>query len=49
MWQAITAVADFEVYPAVSVLSLKVVLVDELFRDVGDFDADIFRVFHWRV
>jgi hypothetical protein len=49
LWQAITAAEDFKVYPAVLVLFLEVVFADELFGDVGDFDADIFRIFHWHV
>ena len=49
LWQAITSAADFKVDPAVSITSLEVVFFDEFRRDVGDFDADIFRVLHWCV
>ena len=49
LWQAITSTADFEVYPAVMVPSLKVLFFDEFGGDVGHFDPDIFQVFHWCV
>ena len=49
LWQVVTAAADFEVYPAVLVPSLEVIFADEFFGDVGDFDADILRVFHQHV
>ena len=49
LWEAITSAADFKVDPAVAVPSLEVVFFAEFDRDVGDFDADIFWVLHWRV
>jgi len=45
----ITALANFKIDPAVSISALKVVFLDEFFGDVGDLDADIFRLKHGRV
>ncbi len=47
--EAIASAADFEVYPAVFVPSMKVVFVDEFGWDVGVFYADLFGVLHWCV
>ncbi len=38
---------NFEVDPTVAVTSHKLVLLNEFRWDVGDLDADIFRVGHW--
>ncbi len=47
--KAIAALANFEVDPTVAVTTHKLVLLNEFRWDVGDLDADIFRVRHWRV
>ena len=49
LWQSIASAADFEVDPAILITSLEVVFVNEFGRDVGGFDADIFRILHWCV
>ena len=46
LWQSIASAADFEVYPAISIMSLEVVFVAEFGQDIGGFDADIFRTLH---
>ena len=47
--KAITALANFEVDPTVAVSTCKPVFLYEFCWDVGDLDADMFRVWHWRV
>jgi hypothetical protein len=47
--KAITALANFEVDPTVAVSIRKLVFLYEFHWDVGDLDADIFRVWHWLV
>jgi hypothetical protein len=47
--KAIAALANFEVDLTVAVTTRKLVLLNEFHWDVGDLDADIFRVGHWRV
>ncbi len=47
--KAIAALANFEVDPTVTVTTRKLVLLKEFRWDVGDLDADIFRVGHWYV
>ncbi len=47
--KAIAALANIEVDPTVAVTTRKLVLLNEFRWDVGDLDADIFRVGHWRV
>jgi hypothetical protein len=37
---------DFKVNPSVLVLTCQLVFVDELIRDVQDFDANIFGIGH---
>ncbi len=44
--KAIAALADFEVYPTILVPTSQVVFIDEFFRNVQDFDPNIFRVWH---
>jgi hypothetical protein len=44
--QAITALANLEVDPTVTIGTLKVVLLNEFHQNVSNFDADIFRVRH---
>ena len=41
--------ANFEVDPTVAVPTRKLVLLNEFRWDVGDLDADIFWVGHWRI
>ncbi len=41
--------ANFKVDPTVAVTTRKLVLLNEFRWDVGDLDADIFWVGHWRV
>jgi hypothetical protein len=47
--KSITALANFEIDPAILVATNKVVFIDEFFRDVGELDAYIFRIGHGRV
>jgi len=47
--ETIATTAYFEVDPAIAAPSLEVVFFNEFGRDVGDFDADVFWVFHRRV
>jgi hypothetical protein len=47
--KAISALANFEVDATVGVTTRKLVLLNEFHWDVGDLDADIFRVGHWHV
>ena len=49
LWKAVASAGDFELDPAISVLSMRVVFVDEFGWYVGDFDAGVFRVLHWSV
>ena len=44
----IDAVADFEIHPALMDIVVEVLLVDELLRDVGELDFDVFRIVEWR-
>ncbi len=47
--KAITALENFELDPTVVVSTRKLVFLYEFRWDVGDLDADIFRVYHWCV
>jgi hypothetical protein len=47
--KSVTALATFKIDPAVSVVTNKVILIDEFFRDVGELDAYIFGIGHGRV
>ncbi len=47
--KAITALANFEVNPTVTLVTLKFVLLNEFCWNVCNFDADIFRVRHWSI
>jgi len=47
--KAIAAAANFEVDPAIAVCTCKLVFLNEFIWDVGDFNADIFRIGHWGV
>jgi hypothetical protein len=44
--KAITALANFEVDPAIRIATLKVVLLNEFCQNVSNFNADVFRVRH---
>jgi hypothetical protein len=46
LWKSVTALANFKVDPAVSVLAREVVFLDELVQDVRELDANIFRIRH---
>ncbi len=46
MGKAITALSNLEVYPAIAVATSEVVFLDELLRDVGELDANIFGIGH---
>ncbi len=41
--------AYFEINPAIAVTPGQFVFLDELRRNVQDFDPDIFRILHWSV
>jgi hypothetical protein len=47
--QAITALANFEVDPTVWIATLKFVFLNRFNRNVCNFNADIFRVWHWSI
>ena len=47
--KAIAALSNFDVDPTAAVTTRKLVLLNEFRWDVGDLDADICRVGHWRV
>ena len=49
MGKAITTLANFEVAPAIAVMTSEVVFLDEFIRDVGELDADIFGLGHGSV
>ncbi len=46
MGQGVATLADFEVNPSVLVLTCQLVFVDELIRDVQDFNANLFKIGH---
>jgi hypothetical protein len=47
--KAMTALANLEVDPSVTIAILKVVLLNEFCWNVSNFNADIFRVWHWSI
>jgi hypothetical protein len=47
--KAIASLANFEVDPTIAVPTCKLVLLNEFRWDVGDLDATIFWVGHWRI
>jgi hypothetical protein len=47
--KAITALANLEVDPLVTIATLKVVFLDEFHQNVSNFNADIFGVWHWSI
>ncbi len=49
MGKAITALANFKVDPAIAVPTWKVVFLDEFFWDIGELNANVFRIWHWSV
>ncbi len=46
LWKAISTLTDFEVYSSITVATCKLVHFNELLRDAGDLDANIFRLRH---
>ena len=44
MWEAVDASANFEVDPVIVNMLHEVVFIDEVLRDVGELDFDVFRV-----
>ncbi len=44
--KSITALANFKLDPAISILAREIVFLDELVRDVKELDADIFWIRH---
>jgi hypothetical protein len=47
--KATATLANLEVDPTIAITTRKLELLNEFRWDVGDLDADIFRVGHWRV
>jgi hypothetical protein len=47
--KAITALTNFKVDPAIAVPTWKVVFLDEFFWDIGELNANVFRIWHWSV
>jgi hypothetical protein len=47
--KAITALANLEVDLPVTIATLKVVFFNEFCRNVSDFNADVFGVWHWSI
>jgi hypothetical protein len=47
--KAITALANLEVNPPITIVTLKVVFLNEFRSNVSNFNADVFRVWHWSI
>jgi hypothetical protein len=47
--QAITALANLEVDPTITIATLKFLLLNEFHLNVCNFNADIFRARHWNI
>ncbi len=47
--KAITALANLEVDPPITIATLKVVLLNEFHQNVSNFNADVFGVWHWSI
>jgi hypothetical protein len=47
--KAITALANLKVDPPVTIVTLKVVLLNEFHRNVSDSNADVFGFRHWSI
>jgi hypothetical protein len=47
--KAITALANLEVDPPVMIATLKIVFFNEFCWNVNNFNADVFRVWHWSI
>ena len=45
--ETIDAVADFEIHPSLVDIGVEVILVNELSRDVGELDFDVFGIVEW--
>ncbi len=49
MGKAVTALANFKVDPAIAVPTWKIIFLDEFFWDIGELDANVFRIWYWSV
>jgi hypothetical protein len=47
--KAITALANLKVDPPITIVTLKVVLLNEFSWNISNFNADIFGVWHWSI
>jgi hypothetical protein len=47
--KAITVLANLKVDPPVMIATLKVVLLNKFCQNVSNFNADVFRVWHWSI
>jgi hypothetical protein len=47
--QAITALVNLKVYPPIMIATLKIVFFNEFFRNVSNFNLDVFGVWHWSI
>jgi hypothetical protein len=47
--KAITALENLEVDPPITIATLKVVLLNKFCRNVSNFNADVFGVWHWSI
>ena len=46
--ETIDTITDFEIHPALVYVFVKVILVDEILRDVSELDFYVFRIVKWR-
>ena len=47
--QAITALANLEIDPAVTIMTLKFAFLNEFHQNICNLHADIFKVRQWRI
>jgi hypothetical protein len=47
--KAITALENLEVDPPITIATLKIVFFNEFCRNVSNFNAEVFRVWHWSI
>jgi hypothetical protein len=47
--QAITVLANLKVDPPVTIVTLKVVLLNEFCQNISNFNLDVFGVWHWSI
>ena len=45
--ETIDAITDFEIHPAIVDVFVEFILVNEILRDVGELDFDVFGIVKW--